>query len=104
MPGRQARCDRRRCSADLAREERGPVAGTGAAARPQHHREHARPPLYARYQQRLAAFNAVDFDDLIRLPVQLLETDATRSPAGASASATCWSTNARTPTTRSTAC
>jgi len=32
--------------------------------------------VYAQYQQRLAAFNAVDFDDLIRVPVQLLETDA----------------------------
>ncbi len=31
--------------------------------------------LYARYQARLASFNAVDFDDLIRLPVQLLESD-----------------------------
>ncbi|MHC9083611.1 UvrD-helicase domain-containing protein [Luteimonas sp. RIT-PG2_3] len=31
--------------------------------------------LYAKYQARLSAFNAVDFDDLIRLPVQLLETD-----------------------------
>ncbi len=31
--------------------------------------------LYARYQARLESFNAVDFDDLIRLPVQLLETD-----------------------------
>ncbi|MFY8123473.1 MAG: ATP-dependent helicase, partial [Silanimonas sp.] len=31
--------------------------------------------LYAKYQQRLAAFNAVDFDDLIRLPVQMLEAD-----------------------------
>ncbi|HHW4678481.1 MAG TPA: DNA helicase Rep [Xylella sp.] len=30
--------------------------------------------LYARYQERLIAFNAVDFDDLIRLPVQILET------------------------------
>ncbi|MGY0343315.1 DNA helicase Rep [Xylella fastidiosa] len=30
--------------------------------------------LYARYQARLIAFNAVDFDDLIRLPVQILET------------------------------
>ena len=29
--------------------------------------------LYARYQARLASFNAVDFDDLIRLPVQVLE-------------------------------
>jgi len=32
--------------------------------------------IYARYQERLSTFNAVDFDDLIRLPVQLLETDA----------------------------
>ena len=31
--------------------------------------------LYARYQARLSTFNAVDFDDLIRLPVQLLESD-----------------------------
>ena len=39
-------------------------------------REREASALYARYQQRLSAFNAVDFDDLIRLPVQLLETDA----------------------------
>jgi ATP-dependent DNA helicase Rep len=39
-------------------------------------REREAAALYARYQQRLHAFNAVDFDDLIRLPVQLLETDA----------------------------
>jgi len=38
-------------------------------------REHEAASLYARYQARLAAFNAVDFDDLIRLPVQLLESD-----------------------------
>jgi len=29
--------------------------------------------IYAQYQRRLAAFNAVDFDDLIRVPVALLE-------------------------------
>lgn len=29
--------------------------------------------LYRRYQERLTTFNAVDFDDLIRLPVQILE-------------------------------
>ena len=39
-------------------------------------REREAAQLYARYQQRLSTFNAVDFDDLIRLPVQLLETDA----------------------------
>ncbi len=31
--------------------------------------------VYALYQARLTTFNAVDFDDLIRLPVQLLESD-----------------------------
>ena len=30
-------------------------------------------PLFEEYQQRLKLFNAVDFDDLIRLPVRLLE-------------------------------
>ncbi|MHB8912392.1 MAG: UvrD-helicase domain-containing protein [Lysobacter sp.] len=38
-------------------------------------REHEAAALYARYQTRLTTFNAVDFDDLIRLPVQILETD-----------------------------
>jgi len=32
--------------------------------------------LYARYQARLSTFNAVDFDDLIRLPLQILEENA----------------------------
>jgi ATP-dependent DNA helicase Rep len=45
-----------------------------AAARSLREREAA--GLYARYQARLQAFNAVDFDDLIRLPLQLLEADA----------------------------
>ncbi len=31
--------------------------------------------IYERYQQRLAAYNAVDFDDLIRLPLGVLESD-----------------------------
>jgi ATP-dependent DNA helicase Rep len=31
--------------------------------------------IYQLYQQRLAAFNAVDFDDLIRLPLRILESD-----------------------------
>jgi ATP-dependent DNA helicase Rep len=33
--------------------------------------------IYEMYQQRLAAFNAVDFDDLIRLPLRTLENDET---------------------------
>ena len=32
--------------------------------------------LYVRYQKQLRAYNAVDFDDLIGLPVQLLQADA----------------------------
>jgi ATP-dependent DNA helicase Rep len=48
--------------------EQAHVAATSA-------REFEAAALYARYQERLAAFNAVDFDDLIRLPVQLLESD-----------------------------
>jgi ATP-dependent DNA helicase Rep len=39
-------------------------------------REHDAATLYVNYQRRLAAFNAVDFDDLIRLPLNLLENDA----------------------------
>jgi ATP-dependent DNA helicase Rep len=31
--------------------------------------------IYAAYQKRLAAFNAVDFDDLIRLPVEVLRRE-----------------------------
>ncbi|WP_454828188.1 UvrD-helicase domain-containing protein [Pseudoxanthomonas wuyuanensis] len=45
-----------------------------AAARSNREKEAAL--LYQRYQARLSAFNAVDFDDLIRLPVQVLEGDA----------------------------
>ena len=44
------------------------------AARAPREREAAQ--IYAAYQKRLAAFNAVDFDDLIRLPVAALERDA----------------------------
>ncbi|HVJ39048.1 MAG TPA: DNA helicase Rep [Stenotrophomonas sp.] len=42
-----------------------------AAARSNREKEAA--SLYERYQARLSTFNAVDFDDLIRLPVQILE-------------------------------
>jgi len=42
-----------------------------AAARSNREKEAA--GIYERYQLRLSAFNAVDFDDLIRLPVQILE-------------------------------
>jgi ATP-dependent DNA helicase Rep len=38
-------------------------------------REQQAAEVYAAYQKRLAAFNAVDFDDLIRVPLALLEAD-----------------------------
>ena len=44
-----------------------------AAELAQSPREREAADIYGQYQKRLAAFNAVDFDDLIRLPVQLLE-------------------------------
>ncbi len=38
-------------------------------------REREAAEIHAAYQKRLAAFNAVDFDDLIRLPLAILEGD-----------------------------
>jgi ATP-dependent DNA helicase Rep len=46
-----------------------------ADARATSGREREAAELYADYQQRLTAFNAVDFDDLIRLPVAVLDTN-----------------------------
>ncbi|KFN49562.1 UvrD-helicase domain-containing protein [Arenimonas composti] len=46
-----------------------------AAAAARSVREHEAAAVYAKYQARLQAFNAVDFDDLIRLPLQLLEAE-----------------------------
>ena len=53
---------------------------------------------------RCAAYQAVDFDDLIALPVALLDATPTRARAGASAARTCSSTSTRTPIRRSTGC
>jgi len=44
-------------------------------------REREAAAAYAQYQARLAAFNAVDFDDLIRLPAQILASDESRALA-----------------------
>lgn len=49
---------------------------SAALAAAQAPREQAHAALYAAYAQRLAAYNAVDFDDLISLPLALLEGDA----------------------------
>jgi ATP-dependent DNA helicase Rep len=47
-----------------------------ALANSQTPREREAAELYGSYAQRLTAFNAVDFDDLIALPVRVLEADA----------------------------
>ncbi len=60
----------------VSRAKNGGLSPDQAAETAQSGREREAAALYARYQQRLSAFNAVDFDDLIRLPVQLLESDA----------------------------
>ncbi len=46
-----------------------------AAERARSTREVEAALLYANYQKRLSAYNAVDFDDLIRLPLALLASD-----------------------------
>ena len=56
------------------------------------------------YEERLAAYQAVDFDDLIGLPLKLLSATPKRAPSGRTRCATCWSTNTRTPTPCSTSC
>jgi ATP-dependent DNA helicase Rep len=59
----------------VSHAKNGGLSPEQAAAAARTAREHEAASLYARYQQRLTTFNAVDFDDLIRLPVQLLESD-----------------------------
>ncbi|MGO4551012.1 UvrD-helicase domain-containing protein [Lysobacter sp. 2RAF19] len=59
----------------ISRAKNAGLSPEEAAQAAQSIREREAAALYARYQARLSAFNAVDFDDLIRLPVQLLETD-----------------------------
>ncbi|MCI4569222.1 UvrD-helicase domain-containing protein [Lysobacter sp. CFH 32150] len=59
----------------ISRAKNAGLSPEQAAEAAQSVREREAAALYARYQQRLTTFNAVDFDDLIRLPVQLLESD-----------------------------
>jgi ATP-dependent DNA helicase Rep len=59
----------------ISRAKNAGLSPEQAAAEARSAREHEAASVYARYQQRLSTFNAVDFDDLIRLPVQLLESD-----------------------------
>ena len=60
----------------ISRAKNAGLSPEEALAAAQGPREREAAALYAKYQKRLNTFNAVDFDDLIRLPVQLLESDA----------------------------
>jgi len=60
----------------ISRAKNGGLSPQQALDAAQSVREREAAALYAKYQARLSTFNAVDFDDLIRLPVQLLEGDA----------------------------
>ncbi len=88
----------------LSRAKNGGLSPEEALAAARSPRELEAATIYDLYQQRLTAFNAVDFDDLIRLPLRILEATPNAARPGASAFATCWWTNTRTPTTRSTGC
>ncbi|MFC5524385.1 UvrD-helicase domain-containing protein [Rhodanobacter ginsengisoli] len=60
----------------LGRAKNGGLSPEEALAAARSPRELEAATIYDMYQQRLAAFNAVDFDDLIRLPLRILEADA----------------------------
>jgi ATP-dependent DNA helicase Rep len=60
----------------ISRAKNGGLSPQQALDTAQSARERDAAVLYHKYQARLTAFNAVDFDDLIRLPVELLENDA----------------------------
>lgn len=60
----------------LSRAKNGGLSPEEALAAARSPRELEAATIYDMYQQRLAAFNAVDFDDLIRLPLRILENDA----------------------------
>lgn len=57
----------------ISRAKNAGLSPEQAMAEARSNREKEAASVYERYQLRLTAFNAVDFDDLIRLPVQVLE-------------------------------
>jgi ATP-dependent DNA helicase Rep len=59
----------------LSRAKNDGLTPDEAAAAARSPREIEAATIYDLYQQRLAAYNAVDFDDLIRLPLRILEGD-----------------------------
>ena len=58
--------------------------------------------VYRRYRKALAANNALDFDDLLLLPVQLYSKTSRCAATGTAVSVTFWWMNIRTPTVPST--
>jgi ATP-dependent DNA helicase Rep len=78
------------------------AAGAEAAATDDDERVAAR--VMRLYEERLQAYQAVDFDDLIGLPLKLLQRDAEARTKWQASSATCWWTSTRTPTPCSTSC
>ena len=60
--------------------------------------------IMARYQERLAAYQSVDFDDLIGLPWHCCSATTTCARNGRRGWRTCWWTSTRTPTPPSTNC
>ena len=102
---RRPRSRARRAVEDQRVEERARVAGGRRCRAARDDEELAAARAYANYDETLAAYQAVDFDDLIVRPLRL-SRDAMRRPrsAGSAGSRTCWSTNTRTPIPRSTGC
>lgn len=60
--------------------------------------------IMQRYEERLTAYQSVDFDDLIGMPMRLLRGHPEVRENGNACWAMCWWTNIRTPMPRSTSC
>ena len=71
---------------------------------PRERRRAQRARVMQRYEERLAAYQAVDFDDLIGLPLQAAADRRRGASGGRRRCAICSSTRCRTPTRRSTSC
>jgi len=66
----------KRVQGRISRWKNDMIAPEHAAMNAENAAEHASAKLYQRYQDTLRAYQAFDFDDLIRVPVELLEREA----------------------------
>ena len=89
--------------ADLEREEPARRPG-GVPRRVSSFYDQTVAEVYERYQKRLHASNAVDFDDMLYLTVDISSASPRPASSGRRRSATSSSTSTRTRTTRSTGC